>query len=133
MAAQGRRTLIAQIGKYLIGGGVYFWVGYGVFALLYSGIGLSWLWAKIGGDIVGRTCEYALQRHWTFRSQTTAPGHYLRRYGGLVLINTAIDYAIVGGAHRLGISPYVGIFISASFFTVWNYVWYRWWVFRKKV
>lgn len=132
MATLDRRALITQIGRYLVGSGVYFWAGYGVFALLYSGVGLPWLWAKIGGDIVGRACEYTVQRHWTFRNQTSAHGRHMRRYGGLALVSTAIDYAIVGGAHRLAISPYMGILISASFFTVWNYIWYRWWVFRKK-
>lgn len=132
MAPNSRRKIAAQIGKYLVGGGVYFWTGYGVFALLYSGVGLPWLWAKVGGDIIGRICEYSIQRYWAFRSQASSEGRHLRRYGSLILLNTLIDYSIVGGAHRLGISPYAGIFVSASFFTVWNYIWYRWWVFRKK-
>jgi hypothetical protein len=40
-----------------------------------------------------------------------------------------IDYGIVGGLERIGITPYIGLFVAAGFFTAWNYLWYRFWVF----
>jgi putative flippase GtrA len=40
-----------------------------------------------------------------------------------------MDYGIVAGLKAAGITPYIGQFISSGFFTVWNYFWYRFWVF----
>jgi hypothetical protein len=39
---------------------------------------------------------------------------------------------MIWGLKSIGISPYVGFFISAGFFTAWNYLWYRFWVFYSK-
>jgi putative flippase GtrA len=54
------------------------------------------------------------------------------KYTALTLVNLALDYAIIWGLKQIGISPYIGFFLSAGFFTVWNYVWYRLWVFYAK-
>jgi hypothetical protein len=32
----------------------------------------------------------------------------------------------------IGISPYYGMFIAAGYFTIWNYLGYRFWVFREE-
>jgi hypothetical protein len=47
----------------------------------------------------------------------------------LSIIDTVLDYAIVGGLVWLGLTPYLGLFVAAGFFTFWNYFWYRYWVF----
>jgi hypothetical protein len=47
------------------------------------------------------------------------------------LINLGIDYLIVGGLNWLGVSPFVGMIIASQFFSVWKWVWYKWWVFNK--
>ncbi len=39
---------------------------------------------------------------------------------------------IVGGLRAIGITPYIGQFISSGFFTVWNWLWYSMWVFKKQ-
>jgi putative flippase GtrA len=116
----------------MVGGGVYFWSGYAVFALLYSGFKVDWLWAKIIADIIGWTLNYLIQRYWAFKNPKLN-GHEIRisgRYIALTLLNLAIDYAIVAGLKSAGVTPYLGMFISSMFFTVWNYVWYRFWVFK---
>jgi hypothetical protein len=55
-----------------------------------------------------------------------------KKYTILTIFNFGLDYLIVGGLKHLGISPYVGLFISAGFFTVWNYLWYRFWIFLRR-
>jgi hypothetical protein len=40
-----------------------------------------------------------------------------------------IDYLIILGLKKIGISPYIGQFVSAGFFWGWNFFWYRFWVF----
>lgn len=128
-----RKTLI-QFGEYLVGGGAYFWSGYAIFALCYSGLGWGVLPAKIAADVVGWTVNYGIQRYWAFNSKSLRhhEGETLARYIGLMLLNLLLDYAIVLGLSQLGVTPYIGFFISAGFFMFWNYYWYRFWVFNRK-
>jgi putative flippase GtrA len=125
---------IVQFLKYFIGGSTYFWSGYIVFALAYGGLHWAWWPAKMLADAVGWTLNYLAQRYWAFNSNSLAH-HELataQKYTLLTIFNFGLDYLIVGGLKHLGISPYVGLFISAAFFTVWNYLWYRFWVFLRR-
>lgn len=117
-----------------MGGTVYFWSGYLVFAFCFSGLGWDWLPAKIMADITGWTLNYLVQRYWAFNTPRLK-GHEERtvgRYSLLTAVNLLLDYVIIAALKAVGISPYIGFFISAGFFTVWNYFWYRFWVFYRK-
>ncbi|MEK7152954.1 MAG: GtrA family protein [Patescibacteria group bacterium] len=125
---------VVQFLEYMIGGTVYFWSGYLVFAICYSGLGWHWVPAKIMADAVGWTLNYFVQRYWAFNSPVLKR-HEARtagRYAALTAGNLALDYLIIWSLQRIGISPYAGFFISAGFFTGWNYLWYRFWVFFIK-
>lgn len=128
-----RSETINQIIKYFASGGVYFWVGYGVFAVGYSVYHLWWFWAKVIADIIGWTLNYILQRYWTFASQSKylSEEKHLKRYFVITVIAFIIDYLIIGGLKAIGISPYIGFFISSGFFTIWSYLWYKYWVFAR--
>ena len=123
-----------QIVEYLISGGAYFWVGYITFAVLWSGLKWSLWWAKLLANLVGWTVNYLMQRYWVFRNsqlskhKTEVTGRYIF----ITLIDFGLDYLIVSGLKQAGLTPYVGQFISAGFFTVWNYLWYKFWVFPEK-
>jgi putative flippase GtrA len=125
---------IIQFLEYMVGGSAYFWSGYLVFAFCYSAIGWDWIPAKMAADVVGWTLNYLIQRYWAFNSPALQhqEQRILGRYGLISLFNLALDYCIIAGLKHLGVSPYVGFFISAGFFTVWNYIWYRFWVFFGK-
>lgn len=126
-----RRKTVIQFGKYLSGGAIYFWSGYAIFAVCYSGLGWDWLWAKIASDIVGWTLNYGVQRHWAFTSDHLKLSE-MRHAGRYIFISVAglvLDYLIIAGLNAVGVSPYIGFFIAAGFFTVWNYLWYKYWVF----
>lgn len=129
------RKLLIQAIEYLVSGGAYFWAGYGVFAFLWSGLGLSLWWAKLGANIFGWTINYVLQRYWVFKNPHLKGKTKLvtARYIIITLIDFVMDYFIVYGLKQAGLTPYVGQFVSAGFFTVWNYVWYRWWVFPVRL
>lgn len=135
MSAFAKRSItradVVQFAKYFAAGSSYFWSGYAVFAICYSGLHWKWWPAKMAGDVVGWTLNYLLQRYWAFASKGLAKreGAALVKYVLITAFNFALDYAIVGGLKALGVSPYLGFFISAGFFTVWNYAWYRFWVF----
>ncbi|HUS25926.1 MAG TPA: GtrA family protein [Nevskiaceae bacterium] len=123
-----------QFLEYMVGGTAYFWSGYIVFAIGYSGFGWDWLPAKIAADVVGWTLNYLIQRYWAFNSPRLQhhEGQTVGRYSLLTICNLGLDYLIIASLQAVGISPYLGFFISAGFFTVWNYAWYRTWVFLGK-
>jgi len=130
------RHNIVQFLEYMVGGTVYFWAGYAIFALCYSGFDWDWLPAKMAADAVGWTLNYLVQRYWAFNSSGLKhhEGRTVGKYGLLTVGNFALDYCFIWGLNEMGISPYIGFFISSGFFTIWNYLWYRFWVFyvRKR-
>ena len=126
--------MLAQFGKYMAGGALYFWVGYAVFAICYSGLHWIWLWSKVLADIIGWSLNYFVQRYWAFADS----GHHLSemqhagRYVFIETIGFGIDYAIIWGLNHVGVTPYIGFFVSSGFFTVWSYLWYKYWVFPER-
>jgi putative flippase GtrA len=120
-----------RFAKFLVGGALYFLVGYLVLVILYGGFHTSWWVAKLTGDVIGWTLNYLVQRYWAFATPKLKLHEYthVSRYVVINIVNVAIDYAIVGGLRARGISPFIGYFVSAAFFTGWNFLWFRYWVF----
>lgn len=129
-----RHRRLVQFAEYMVGGGVYFVSGFIIFAILYSGLGWDWLWAKIIADAIGWTLNYLIQRYWAFNDNLLRKRELQvgERYLVITLANFAIDYAIVASMKTLGVTPYLGMITSSLFFTAWNYLWYRFWVFNTK-
>jgi putative flippase GtrA len=125
------RSDVIQFIKYFVGGSTYLWSGYIVFSLGYGVLHWAWWPAKILADAIGWTLNYLAQRYWVFSKPAMAHrnGTIAKKYIILTICNFGIDYLIVGSLKAVGISPYIGLFVSAGFFTVWNYLWYRLWVF----
>lgn len=127
------KSELVRVIEYLVSGGAYFWSGYLMFFVLDKGLGLSLWWAKLLANITGWTVNYLLQRYWVFnnpklKDQATKVTF---RYAIITLVNFVLDYLIVAGLKGVGITPYIGQFISSGFFTVWNYFWYKLWVFPE--
>lgn len=120
-----------QFGKYLIGGNVYFISGYLVFALCYSVFHWGWFWAKVAADVIGWSLNYFVQRYWAFAGEhkKLSEMQHVGRYIFIESVGFVLDYLIIGGLNYVGITPYIGFFISAGFFTVWSFLWYKYWVF----
>jgi putative flippase GtrA len=125
---------IRQFAKYMVGGSIYFWSGYALFAFGYSVLHWYWLWAKLLADSVGWSANYIVQRYYAFAGQSKhlSEMQHAGRYVCIESLGFVIDYAIIGGLRAIGITPYIGFFISAGFFTVWSYLWYKYWVFPEK-
>jgi putative flippase GtrA len=125
-----RRSAL-QFAEYWIGGNVFFFSGYITFTICYGVFHWRWWQAKLLADTIGWTLNYLVQRYWAF-TNTSLKTHEAKnrwRYVALSIIDTVLDYAIVGGLVWLGLTPYLGLFVAAGFFTFWNYFWYRYWVF----
>lgn len=128
-----QKKVIIQFAEYMISGGAYFWIGYLVFFGADKGLHLSLWWSKLLSNVVGWTVNYLLQRYWVFKNPHLK-GHLARttgRYFIITGVNFVLDYFIVAGLKAVGLTPYLGQFVSAGFFTVWNYLWYRFWVFPE--
>lgn len=125
---------VTRIAEYMVSGGAYFWSGYLMFFVLDKLLGFTFFWAKSVSTLVGWTVNYFLQRFWTFNNPKLKKHEteVTTRYVVITLADFVLDYFIVLGLKKIGISPYIGQFLSAGFFTVWNYLWYRYWVFPDK-
>ncbi len=130
------RRLAIQFAEYMIAGGVWFWSGYILIVVLEDPLGL--FWANFIGNAVGISLNFLLEKYWVFRAK---PGQKretkLGVMAGRYLIYTALNafilnYLILYGLeHYFGLKPAIGQFISSGFFTVWNYLWYKYWVFNN--
>jgi putative flippase GtrA len=128
-------ALTKQFAKYMAGGTLYFWVGYTVFAICYSGLHWVWLWSKVLADVIGWSLNYFVQRYWAFAGQARhlSEMQHVGRYIFIETVGFILDYLIIAGLNHVGVTPYIGFFISAGFFTIWSYVWYKYWVFPDHV
>ena len=118
----------------MVSGGAWFWVGYGSFALLDQVFRVPFWPTKISSYIIGASVNFLLQRYWVFGHvrHNHKARQVARRYYSLMFVNFILDQAIVGGLRAIGVTPYIGQFVSSGFFTVWNWLWYSAWVFQKK-
>jgi putative flippase GtrA len=126
-----QRSAIIQFIEYMISGGAYFWSGYALFAYLWSVLHWSLWWSTIVSNFFGWTINYVLQRYWVFSNEDLAKHktEVTGRYAFITLVDFLLNYVILYVLKQAGITPYIGQFLSAGFFTVWNYLWYRFWVF----
>ncbi len=131
---KGQAREVRRITEYLVSGGAYFWSGYLVFFFIDKGLEGSFFWAKSISTLAGWTVNYTLQRYWVFRNPALAKNQteVNGRYATITIVDFILDYLIVFGLREVGLTPYLGQFASAGFFTVWNYLWYKYWVFPEK-
>lgn len=131
---KSQKQEIKRFTEYMISGGAYFWSGYLTFFIIDKGLKGSFFWAKSVSTLVGWTVNYLLQRYWVFKNpalkkhETEVTGRYIF----ITLVDFVLDYFIVFGLKAAGITPYIGQFVSSGFFTIWNYLWYKYWVFPEK-
>ncbi len=125
---------VIQFGLFNLGGVAFFVIGYVTFVLLYGVLHWPWLPAKMLADLLGWSSNLVIQYFLAFREETKEQyaREVLGKFTTFSLVNLGIDYAIVAVLAWIGISPFIGLVVSASFFTVWKWLWYKHWVFRPK-
>ncbi|MCA9332265.1 GtrA family protein [Candidatus Saccharibacteria bacterium] len=114
---------------YVAGGGAYFWSAWLIITFGTQYIGL-W-WANIIGNTIGVLLNYLAQRFWAF------PGKNIFNSGVKFITLTLFNFLISFGILKLlnenfGVPLWFAQFISAGFFTFWNYIWYKLWVFKDE-
>jgi putative flippase GtrA len=84
--------------------------------------------------VAGWSVNFIMQRFWVFNKRSLK-GHQTQvtsRYIFITLVDFVLNYFILFGLKGIGITPAIGQFISSAFFTVWNWFWYKFWVFPDK-
>jgi putative flippase GtrA len=135
MARSGfkKHKLLIQFVEYIISGGAYFWVGYGILDYLYYVQHWNLWWSTIVSNVIGWMVNFVLQRFWVFNNKALK-GHQTQvtsRYTLITLVDFVLNYFILFGLRTVGITPAIGQFISSAFFTAWNWFWYKFWVFPE--
>jgi putative flippase GtrA len=128
-----QRKELIRFGEYMIGGGVWFWSGYIIIVVAVAN-GMPLFWANFLGNGVGLTLNFLIERYWVFKTKRqTKLGEATSRYVIYTGLNAfLLNYLILQGLRNVGIEPAIGQFIASAFFTVWNYVWYKLWVFKGR-
>jgi|SRR5579862_357743 len=131
--SKARRKIIIQFIEYMVSGGVYFWVGYGLLDYLYYAAHWSLWWSTILSNVAGWSVNFVLQRFWVFNNKTlkSHQTQVTTRYIIITLADFVLNYFILYALKGIGITPAIGQFISSAFFTVWNWFWYKLWVFPE--
>ena len=128
MKTTSKKSEIKRAIEYLVSGGAWFWSGYIIIALLDDVIPL--FWANFIGNAVGLTINYLLNRYWVFGSKKEKSKASALRYAVYTVVNAfGLNYLILLVLRNNGIEPEIGQFIASAFFTVWNYYWYKHYVF----
>lgn len=128
-----KKSELRRFTEYMVSGGAWFWSGYILIVLLDNHIGL--FLANFIGNAVGITINFVLQRYWVFDKNKDASqlGDSAKRYIVYTALNAfLLNYLILLGLQNVGIKPEFGQFIASAFFTVWNYFWYKVYVFPEK-
>lgn len=125
-----RKREIKRFIEYMVSGGVWFWSGYIIIIYLDDKIPL--FYANLIGNAVGITLNFLLERYWVFKTKrSTTLVTATQRYIIYTALNAFIlNYLILKYLRSVGIEPEIGQFIASGFFTVWNYFWYKTWVFK---
>lgn len=130
MSKKRTKRLLIQAAEYLVAGGAWFWSGYFIIVFLTPVIGL-W-WANLIGNGVGLSVNFILERYWVFEGNKKRKVTEVSvKYIVFTAFNFLLNYLILRGLQEVGIQVAIGQFIAAGFFTVWNYIWYRFWVFKE--
>lgn len=121
---------VKRITEYMISGGAWFWSGYLIIIALDDILPL--FLANLIGNGVGLTINFFLNRYWVFKGRRQIPLETATaRYAVYTGLNAfLLNYLILNSLRNVGIEPEIGQFIASGFFTVWNYIWYKVWVFK---
>jgi len=129
---------LTNLTGYLLGGGVWFWAGYILIVTLDGplieqfGESTGLFIANFIGNLVGFSLNYVVLHFFKFNSSKNVKlgGTTLRYYTYTIVNVFGLNYLILLGLKQVGIEPEISQFIASGFFTVWNYYWYKVYVFK---
>ena len=127
-----RMILKGSVIQYLITGIIVFYADYLTFFVFYNHFQWSVAVAQAPAYVSGIVVNFLLERLWVFKNQTKKDPVQKEtlRYVVILVVNYVITVVILRALKTQGISPLWGKYIAAFFFTFWNYIVFRFWVFK---
>lgn len=124
--------------KLQLAGNILFWGTYIGFFVFHELLHWEELAALATASIIAHILFFIADSEWVFdergkkgrqRKTLVELAHFAIFMGVNYFINLAIIHAL---SVYFDITPYIGQFISAMFFVIWNYVGLKYWVFRGR-
>ncbi len=118
--------------KLQIAGNILFWGTYLGYAVSDKSFNQPHIAAIAIASLIAHGLFFLASRDWVFdKNGKRKSNRQIWRFILFMGINYFINIGIIFTLeNRFGLTPYVGPFISAFFFTVWNYVGLKFWVFE---
>lgn len=136
MKKKTKKTVLAAVWQFVrlqLAGNILFWVTYLGGAFLHEVLGWSNTAAIPTASIVAHLLFFFANKNWVFSTKTgkQKTNDEIMRFVIFMGFNYFLNLTIVLGLERyLSITPYIGQFISAFFFTFWTWLGLKFWVFR---
>ncbi|RWZ77993.1 MAG: GtrA family protein, partial [Candidatus Chaera renei] len=121
--------------KYNLAGTAFFWSTYGGFFVLNAVLGFGNLPSLAMASLFGHAVFFLLDKTWVFDQESSRrrTGREMTRFAAFMALNYVINIGIVIGLAAIGITPYIGQFVAAAFFTFWSFAGLKWWVFKPRL
>lgn len=119
--------------KLQLAGNILFWGTYIGYFLLFELADWGYMEALVTASLVSHVLFFIVNKEWVFEDETgeRKTGVEAVRFALFMGLNFFINLAIIGGLQEyFDITPYIGQFISAFFFTIWSFIGLKYWVFR---
>lgn len=121
--------LRSSVVRYAVVGGLSFAADATVLVVLREVAGVALLVAATFAFCAGLAVNFGLNHLWAFAGRSGAPGAF-GRYLILVGANYVLTVAILAASREVGVHYTVAKVVAACSALCWNYVAYRFWVFR---
>lgn len=131
-----KKSLIAtaiEFVKLQLAGNILFWGTYIGYFLLFEIAEWGYMEALVTASLVSHFLFFIANKEWVFEDDTGKRKTSVEaiRFALFMGLNFFINIGIITGLQQyFDISPYIGQFISAFFFTIWSFVGLKYWVFR---
>lgn len=130
------RQTRAQIIRFLIAGLATTTADYGTFLLLKNLIGTGLFVASLASLAAGFVVSFTINRLWVFgadsRHSKQSGWLQLVMYSALFSFNVAFTYLFIGQLELMGIEAYKSKIIAIGLITIWNFVFYKKFIFKVR-
>lgn len=130
---QAHKNLFEFI-RYNLAGGIQFGWQYLFFFILGPSAAQLSLGDTAFTIISSYVIYFILSKQWVFTNNgKRKTSGELIRFGVLMGTNLLINIFVLNWLNSLGIPPYISQLVISLFLTAWNYIWLKFWVFRRAI